>query len=98
MYKAKNCAILGCKFGDISNDVYQKAWRVIKQAINNGCRVFYFTGKGIFDSVCNEIVTKIKNEYLELEIERVYCFLYERCLWNRLPFVDRTRYDRAVYL
>lgn len=96
--RIKSCAFFGNQKVEITNEIYYQVWACIDFFINDGCRNFYFTGQGVFDAVCNEIVCQMKKKYPEFDLKRVYCHAYEQFFCEKPPQLNRAYYDKAVYL
>ena len=94
----KICSFFGHRDVKITDRLYVMIADEIMKAIEFGCRIFYFGGYGIFDGLCREIVTKIREENPELEIRRVYCVSQERYLRKNVRYFNREDYDEIIYL
>ena len=70
----------------------------IMKAVECGCRTFYFGGFGDFDELCHKIVTKIKNENPEIEIERKFCVPREQDLRKTGRYFKEGLYEDFIYL
>ena len=71
MEKNKICSFFGHREIAITEELYATTTAEIMKAVDLGCRVFYFGGYGAFDALCYEIVTKIKEDLPEKQIQRV---------------------------
>ena len=94
----KICSFFGHRDAIITDLLYEISYAEIMKAIGEGCRIFYFGGYGTFDALCLEIVTKIKGEYPELNIKRVYCVPQERYLRKKVRYFNCDDYDEIIYL
>ena len=72
---------------DVTENLYATTTAEILKAVEFGCRIFYFGGYGDFDELCYTIVTKIKEENPQLNLQRVYCVSQERYLRKRRIFL-----------
>ena len=98
IFMEKNCAFFGHREVDVTSDLYEKTAMQIAKAVELGCRNFYFGGYGEFDNLCYKIVTRIKEQTLELGIRRIYCVAQERYLRKNVRYFKRENYDEIVYL
>lgn len=94
----KICSFFGHRDIEITESLYARTHAEILNAVDSGCRIFYFGGFGDFDELCYKIVTKIKEENPELQIKRVYCVTQERYLRKRSRYFDPEAYDDVIYL
>ena len=92
------CSFFGHREIVITEELYATTVAEIIKAVDFGCRIFYFGGYGQFDEFCYKIVTKIKEENPEMEIQRVYCVAQERYLRKKLRYFNREDYEDIVYL
>ena len=75
----KICSFFGHRTINTTTHLYEIATAEIIRAINNGCHIFYFGGYGDFDSLCHEIVTKIKMHTKQIRVPHphgaaLFCF------------------------
>ena len=98
MEEDRICSVFGHRNVAITDELYAKTKAEIIQAIDGGCRVFYFGGFGDFDELCYQIVTSIKNERTDISLKRVYCVSQERYLRKNSPHFRREDYDEVIYL
>ena len=94
----KICSFFGHREIDLNDGLYTASYTEIIKAINTGHFTFYFGGFGAFDTLCHNIVTKIKEERPELAIKRVYCVAEERHLRKHARYFNREDYDEIIYL
>ena len=94
----KICSFFGHREITASEKLYAATATEIKKAVNNGCRVFYFGGYGEFDTLCYEIVSKVKEERKELDIKRVYCVSQEKYLRKKTRCFSVGDYEEVIYL
>ena len=98
MQENKICSFFGHREVAITEELYAMTTAEIRKAVDFGCRVFYFGGYGVFDELCYEIVTNIKKENPERELQRVYCVAQERYLRKKSKYFNREDYEEIVYL
>ena len=98
MEKNKICSFFGHREIAITEELYATTTAEIMKAVDLGCRVFYFGGYGAFDALCYEIVTKIKEDLPEKQIQRVYCVAQERYLRKKSRYFSREDYEKIIYL
>ena len=94
----KICSFFGHRTIENDGALYSKLYDSIMKAIELGCRIFYFGGFGEFDSLCYEIVSKIKNEANEFEITRTFCVPQERDLRRKSRLFNPESYENVIYL
>ena len=94
----KICSFFGHRNIEMTEQLYATTTAAILDAVNFGCRIFYFGGYGAFDGLCYRIVTKIKEEEPTLSFRRVYCVAQERYLRKSVRYFQRENYDEVVYL
>ena len=58
----KACSFFGHREIEVTDELYATLKTEILNSVAFGCRIFYFGGYGEFDSLCFEIVSKIKKE------------------------------------
>ena len=95
MEEKKICSFFGHREIEITEELYATTTAEIMKAVSLGCRIFYFGGYGEFDSLCYEIVSKLKNEF---DIMRVYCVSQERYLRKSVRYFNRDDYDEIKYI
>ena len=98
MGKDKICSFFGHSEIEVTEKLYASTLTEIMKLIDLGCRIFYFGGYGLFDDLCYQIVTKIKQENPNLSIQRIYCVSQERYLRKKCPYFKREDYDEVIYL
>ena len=98
MEQEKICSFFGHRDVVITEELYATASADILQAVDFGCRIFYFVDFGDFDRLCYQIVSKLQAETPSLHLKRVYCVTQERYLRARSPNFRREDYDETVYL
>lgn len=96
--KEKICSFFGQNNLLITDELYAVTSAEIMHTIALGCRVFYFSGKGAFDGLCYQIVTKIRTEYPCLGIKRVLCAPKESPYPKTKQYFHRKYYDEIAYL
>ena len=94
----KICSFFGHRDVEITEKLYDITYVEILNAIELGCRTFYFGGYGDFDGLCYDIVTRIKNQRNDLDIKRVYCVSQEKYLYKNVRYFKRENYDDVIYL
>ena len=94
----KICSFFGHRELEITDELYATTTAEILKSVDFGCRTFYFGGYGTFDSLCYEIVTRLKNERKELNLKRVFCTPREEYLRKRVRYFNREDYDDVIYL
>ena len=98
MEKKKICSFFGHSDLVGAPDLHSFARQKIIDAIEFGCRIFYFGGFGEFDALCYKIVTELKNSNPELALKRVYCVTQEQYLRNNTPLLKKEDYDEITCL
>ena len=83
---------------NITDELYAVTKAEIENSIALGCRIFYFGGFSAFDELCYEIVTTIKDERAELNIQRIFCVPMERDLRKKVCWIGDNCYEDVVYL
>ena len=98
MEQEKICSFFGHRDVVITEELYATTSAAILQAVDFGCRVFYFGGFGDFDRLCYQIVSKLQADAPHLHLKRVYCVTQERYLRAKSPNFRRDDYDEILYL
>ena len=94
----KICSFFGHREVTFTSELYATLTAEIMRSVDFGCRIFYFGGYGEFDDLCYKIVTRIKEEYPDLNIRRVYCVPREEYLRKRVRYFIPENYDELIYL
>ncbi len=92
------CSFFGHRDVDITQTLYKNTKAEIMKIIEFGCRTFYFGGFGDFDELCHKIVSEIKEEQPNKNIQRVFCVPQERYLRKNARFFKRENYERVIYI
>ena len=92
------CSFFGHRDVEITKFLYENTKAEILKIIKLGCKAFYFGGFGDFDELCYRIVTEIKTQKPDLNIERVFCVPQERFLRKNAPYFKRENYERVIYI
>ena len=98
MDENKICSFFGHRDVEITEEIKKAVEAEILNAIDMGCRTFYFGGYGDFDALCYGLVTQIKDKNKELGISRVYCVPQESYLRKKVRYFNREDYDDVIYL
>ncbi len=98
MGNCKICSFFGHRDVTVTDELYATTTAEILQAVDLGCRTFYFGGFGDFDELCYQIVSKIKEERSDLALERIYCVPQERDLRKKSRYFRRENYEDVIYL
>ena len=98
MNENKICSFFGHRDVEITSELYQKTYCEVKNAIEFGCRTFYFGGYGNFDRLCYEIVSKIANDAPHLDIKKIYCVSQEQYLRKKVRYFRSEDYDEIIYI
>ncbi|MBQ7912323.1 MAG: hypothetical protein IJ308_01100 [Clostridia bacterium] len=98
MQENKICSFFGHREIAITEELYATTTAEIMKAVGLGCRIFYFGGYGAFDELCYKIVTKIKGELPEKQIQRVYCVAQAGYLRKKSRYFNGEDYEEVVYL
>ena len=98
MEENKTCSFFGHRTINLTDDLYAITVAEIEKSVASGCRIFYFGGYGEFDKLCRQIVTKIKNERPELNIQRIFCVPMEKDLRKKSRWLNDTNCDKIEYL
>lgn len=94
----KTCAFFGHSEIIITEELKQKVKKHIEELIvYQGYNIFMFGGFGMFDNLCWQIVTELKQKYTS--IKRVYCLSEEKHLKvNKRPFYLKNEdYEEFTY-
>ena len=94
----KICTFFGHRKIDTTEKLRNTVKHEILNAINCGCRVFYFGGYGEFDALCFNTVTDIKKEYPHFVLKLIYCVPRENQLRKRTRYFTPESFDDVVYL
>ncbi len=96
----KICSFFGHRTIDAGKEeaLCAKTTAAIWDAVERGCRIFYFGGFGHFDDLCYRIVKEIKEKEPALALKTVFCVPQERYLRKLPPYLHREDYDEIVYL
>lgn len=94
----KSCSFFGHREIEISNELEHKLFMTSESLINNGCKIFYFGGFGMFDELCHKVVSKLKEKYPH--VQRIYCLSDPRHLQrNKRPkWLRNEDYEEFIYL
>ena len=92
------CSFFGHREIEETEELVEALKTEIFNAIDFGCRVFYFGGFGAFDTLCHKILTKIMIENAELKIQRVFCVQSEYHLRKRHKYLKAENYEDIIYL
>ena len=98
MEKQKICTFFGHRYIEKTDTLYAAAKAEIENAIDFGCRIFYFGGYSDFDDMCNQIVARLQEEKPDLSLRRIYCVSQERYLVKKVRYFNRADYDEVTYL
>ena len=94
----KICSFFGHREIEITKELRARITSEITKSITFGCRIFYFGGYGEFDSLCYQIVSKIKEENQSLDIKRIYCVAQEQYLRKSVRYFNPEDYEKTIYL
>ena len=92
------CSFFGHREIERTQALYDELALAIKNAIELGCRTFYFGGYGEFDELCYELTTKIKEERPSLGLKRIFCVARAEHLRKKNRYFCPEDYEDAVYL
>ena len=92
------CSFFGHREIKETRELIEATRAEVLRAIEAGCRTFYFGGYGEFDQLCYQIVTRLKEEHVDLGIERIYCVPQERYLRKKSRYFDSEEYEDIIYL
>ncbi len=98
MQQQKACSFFGHSEIEINDDLKNRLSTTIEKLIADGYGYFYFGGFGMFDDLCWQIVTKLKDKYPF--IKRIYCLFDPRHLRKskRPKWLKDEDYEEFVYL
>lgn len=93
----KTCSVFGHCEIEITESLKEKVYNNLKYLIQKGCNTFYLGGFGMFDNLCYEIVTKLKETFPQ--VKRVFCLFDERHIMRskRPKWLKEREYDDFVY-
>ena len=96
--KDGTCSFFGHRNIEITDELKNKLFEIVKNLIEKGYEYFYFGGFGMFDELCYNIVSKLKLKYSH--IKRVYCLSNPRHLISkkRPEWMKKEEYEEFVYL
>ena len=92
------CSFFGHRDIELTDELCATATAEILNAVDFGCRTFYFGGYGDFDALCYKIVTEIKQSRADIDIRRIYCVSRELYLRKKVRYFNRDDYDDVIYL
>ena len=94
----KVCSFFGHRQIEKTEELQLKIKVVVENLVIKGCKTFYFGGFGEFDLTCYEIVSKLKQQYVD--IKRVFCVTEEKHLnsQKRPKWLKDKDYDEYIYL
>lgn len=90
IHQKKSCCFVGHRKIIVSNELINKLTTTIKDLIINGITVFNFGSHSDFDSLCYDIVIKLKSQY-NCIITIHYCIPYEN--YTATGFTDLYDYE-----
>lgn len=93
----KACSFFGHRQVEKTEYLKEYIQKTVVKLIEQGCEIFYFGGYGEFDDLCYEIVTELKQKYLN--IKRVFCVIDEKQLnpLKRPKWLANRIYEDYVY-
>lgn len=95
----KICSFFGHKEITITEDLKNRIRGILDQMIKNeNFTVFYFGGFGMFDDLCWQIITELKDKYMH--IKRVFCLVDPRHqrISKRPKCLKVEDYEEFIYL
>ena len=94
----KSCSVFGHRKIVVDKNLVEKLTVVIGNLIKNGYDTFYFGGFGMFDDLCYQIVSKLKETHNH--IKRIFCLFDPRHLRiNKRPeWLKSEEYEEIIYL
>jgi len=98
MEKIESCSVFGHSQINITPDLKKQLFDIFENLISSGCKYFYFGGLGMFDDLCHEIISNLKEKYKH--IHRIYCLTDEKHLRasKRPRYLKDNDYEQFVYL
>ena len=94
----ESCSVFGHSEIEITQELEQKLFVTFEDMLNEGCEFFYFGGFGMFDDLCWQVVTKLKEKYPH--IKRIYCLSDPRHqrISKRPRWLKDEDYEEFIYL
>jgi len=92
------CSFFGHSEIEITENLKESLKQVLEELINKNCTVFYFGGLGMFDYLCWQMVTQLKQKYSF--IKRVFCLKNpkHKNKFNRPSYLNSNNYEEIIYL
>ena len=95
----KICSFFGHREVVDKENVYNQVLKLVENLIvNEDFSIFLFGGYGEFDDLCRQCVSKLKEQYTDIEI--VYCYSDEKQFFRdkRNGTIKNSDYDRFEFL
>lgn len=94
----KICSCFGHHKIEITEKLKDSLYNIIENLIlNENVRIFLFGGFGLFDDLCHQVVTKLKEKYPYLK--RIYVLENEKWIdeYRRPKYLSNDDYEEFVY-
>lgn len=94
----KTCSVFGHSTIEITKELENKLFEILKNLTDKGCEYFYFGGFSMFDELCHKVVSKLKET--NNQIKRIFCLSDPRHLRasKRPKWLKSEDYEDFVYL
>ena len=93
----ESCSVFGHREIEITEELKLRVFLTFNYLISKGCTRFYFGGFGVFDNLCHNIITELKNKYPL--IKRIFCLSDARHLRisKRPKWLKEEDYEDFIY-
>ena len=81
---------------ECTSELFEKVYALVKYGIMfEGVQIFYFGGFSAFDTMCWEVVTKLREEFSH--IQRVFCVPQYKWLRKPPKWFNKTDYEAVEF-
>ena len=94
----KICSCFGHRKIQYTEKLYAATILALTHAIEQGCRIFLFGGLGEFDELCYQVITKLREENPNWQLQRVFCVKSEYYLRKKHRYFSDGEYEDILYL
>ena len=92
------CSFFGHRNITITKSLVENTKEAIYKALKDNIFTFYFGGFGDFDDLCYKIVTQLKNDFPQYNIQRIFCVPTEKMLRKRPAWLKQENYEEIIFL
>ena len=99
MEEHKSCSVFGHSKIEITENLKERLTLTFENLIaKENVRYFYFGGFGEFDDFCWQVITKLREKYVD--IKRIFCLFDPRHLRlsKRPKWINNENYEEITYL